>query len=65
MGLYTTTITLEDGSKKFYQHDQPTLAESNYIATETAGGFAYTNSGWNGGFSCLAIRVRCRRKRNI
>lgn len=49
MGLYTTTITLEDGSKKFYQHDKATLELSSYISTETSGGFAYTNSGWNGG----------------
>ena len=38
-----------DGSKKYYMHDAPTLEGSSTIYTQNAGGFAFTNSGWNGG----------------
>ena len=49
LGVYSTVVTLPDGSKKFYMHDNPTLETSSTIYTQNAGGFAYTNSGWNGG----------------
>ena len=49
MGLFTTTITNPDGSTQFYMHDNPTLEGSNTIYTINAGGFAYTNTGWNNG----------------
>lgn len=49
LGVYSTVVTLPDGSKKYYMHDAPSLEASNTIYTQNAGGFAYTNSGWNGG----------------
>lgn len=49
LGVYSTVVTLPDGSKKYYMHDAPTLESSSTIYTQNAGGFAYTNSGWNGG----------------
>lgn len=49
LGVYTTVIPSPDGSNKFYLHDAPTLETSRTIYTQNAGGFAYTNSGWNGG----------------
>lgn len=49
LGVYSTVVTLEDGSKKYYMHDAPTLEASSTIYTQNAGGFAYTNSGWNSG----------------
>lgn len=49
LGVYSTVVTLEDGSKKYYMHDAPTLEASSTIYTQNAGGFAFTNSGWNGG----------------
>lgn len=49
LGVYSTVVTLQDGSKKYYMHDAPSLEASSTIYTQNAGGFAYTNSGWNGG----------------
>ena len=49
LGLYTTTIKKPDGSSQHYMHDSPLLEESNTIYTMNAGGFAYTNNGWNNG----------------
>ncbi len=49
LGVYSTVIPQKDGSKKYYMHDAPTLEASNTIYTQNAGGFAYTNSGWNSG----------------
>jgi hypothetical protein len=49
MGVYKTAVQNADGSVTTYTHDKPTLAASSYIACETAGGFAYTKSGWNDG----------------
>lgn len=49
LGLYSTNIS--DGAGGFirYLHNAPTLEDSTYIVTETAQGFAWTQSGWNGG----------------
>ncbi len=49
MGLYTTSIKNPDGSITYYMHDCPSLEQSTTIYTMVSGGFAYTNSGWNGG----------------
>lgn len=49
LGVYSTTVKLPDGSVKYYMHDSPTLETSTSIYTRNAGGFAFTNSGWNGG----------------
>lgn len=49
MGLFSTTITKENGSRQTFMHDAPTLEQSMTIYTMTEHGFAYTNSGWNGG----------------
>lgn len=49
LGVYSTVLTMEDGSKKYYMHDAPTLEGSTYISTRNAGGFAFTNTGWNNG----------------
>lgn len=49
LGVYSTVVTMPDGSKKYYMHDAPSLEASSTIYTQNAGGFAFTNSGWNGG----------------
>lgn len=49
LGVYSTVKTLPDGSVKYYMHDAPILEESKTIYTQNAGGFAYTNGGWNNG----------------
>jgi len=49
MGLYVTPVTSENGSTLYYMHDQPNLEESNTIFTMTAGGIAWTTTGWNNG----------------
>ena len=49
MGLYSTTVQKENGSRQTYMHNAPELDQSMTIYTLTEGGFAYTNSGWNGG----------------
>ena len=49
MGLYSTTTVNPDMSVTAYWHDKPTLEESQYIYTKNAGGYAWTDSGWNDG----------------
>ena len=49
MGLYSTTTVNQDMSVTAYWHDKPTLEESQYIYTRNAGGYAWTDSGWNDG----------------
>lgn len=49
MGLYYTPVKNADGSTSYYMHDCPELEQSTTIYTMVAGGFAYTNSGWNNG----------------
>lgn len=49
LGIYPTQVQMPDGSTKYYLHDAETLEMSQTIYTMTAGGFAYTNDGWNGG----------------
>ena len=49
MGLYSTTVTLPDGSEIVYSHDEPNLENSSFIAVESAGAFAWTTTGWNDG----------------
>ena len=49
MGYYTTTFESEDGSKKTYIHNEPTLELSDLIYTITGSGFAWTETGWNDG----------------
>lgn len=40
LGLFSTKVTSVDGSTKYYLHNRPTLAESQYQWTINAGGFA-------------------------
>ena len=49
MGLYSTTTVNPDMSVTAYWHDKPALEESQYIYTRNAGGYAWTDSGWNDG----------------
>lgn len=52
LGLYTTAVTQQDGSAKFYYHSNPVLTDSksgDVIYTMNAGGFAYCTTGWNAG----------------
>lgn len=49
MGLYSTTTVNPDMSVTAYWHDKPTLEESKYVYTRNAGGYAWTDSGWNDG----------------
>ena len=49
MGLYSTTTVNPDMSVTAYWHDKPALEESQYIYTKNAGGYAWTDSGWNDG----------------
>ena len=49
LGLYNTSFENEDGSVEYYMHDRPNIEDSNTIYTLNAGGYAYTNSGWNNG----------------
>ena len=49
MGLYSTTTVNPDMSVTAYWHDKPVLEESQYIYTRNAGGYAWTDSGWNDG----------------
>lgn len=48
MGLYETSVELEDGSVQYYLHDKSKIAESSVIYTINAGGFAWTEN-WNNG----------------
>lgn len=49
LGLYNTSFENNDGSITYYMHDRPNLEDSNTIYTLNAGGYAYTNNGWNDG----------------
>ena len=49
LGLYHTDVPDGSGGIIRYLHDSATLEDSTYIVTETAQGFAWTNTGWNSG----------------
>lgn len=49
MGLFTTRVTQSNGSITVYYHNVSTLESSTYIYTRNAGGFAWTDTGWNNG----------------
>lgn len=49
MGLYVTRKADSNGAVTTYYHDQPTLEGSSTIYCRNAGGYAWTNSGWNSG----------------
>lgn len=48
-GLYTTTVTADDGSVTHCFHDKKEIKNSNAIYIFNSGGFAWTTSGWNDG----------------
>lgn len=53
-GVYTTEEILEDGSRIFYLHDKPTLAESKAIWKMTSEAWGVSTDGgqtWNGGMT--------------
>lgn len=49
MGLYVTRKADSGGAVITYYHDKPTLEGSNTIYCRNAGGYAWTNNGWNNG----------------
>lgn len=49
MGLYVTQKADSSGAVITYYHDKPTLEGSNTIYCRNAGGYAWTNNGWNNG----------------
>jgi len=49
LGVYYTEVKDETGASHYYLHDQPLLENSSTIYTHNAGGYAFTNSGWNNG----------------
>lgn len=49
MGLYVTRKADSRGAVITYYHDKPTLEGSNTIYCRNAGGYAWTNNGWNNG----------------
>lgn len=49
MGLYVTQKADGSGAVITYYHDKPTLEGSNTIYCRNAGGYAWTNNGWNNG----------------
>lgn len=49
MGLYVTRKADSNGAVITYYHDKPTLERSNTIYCRNAGGYAWTNNGWNNG----------------
>lgn len=49
MGLYVTRKADGNGAVITYYHDKPTLEGSNTIYCRNAGGYAWTNNGWNNG----------------
>ena len=49
MGLYVTQKADSSGAVITYYHDKPTLEGSNTIYRRNAGGYAWTNNGWNSG----------------
>jgi len=48
LGYFTTTVE-SGGAKTTYIHDKSTLASSDIIYVLTGSGFAWTDTGWNGG----------------
>lgn len=53
-GVYTTVQTQQDGSRIFYLHDKPTLAESQAVWKMTAEAWGVSTDGgqtWNGGMT--------------
>ncbi len=53
-GVYTTVELQEDGSKIFYLHDKPTLAESQAVWKMTSEAWGVSTDGgqtWNGGMT--------------
>ena len=53
-GVYTTVEKQEDGSKIFYLHDKPTLAESQAVWKMTSEAWGVSTDGgqtWNGGMT--------------
>ena len=49
MGLYVARKADSNGAVITYYHDKPTLEGSNTIYCRNAGGYAWTNNGWNNG----------------
>lgn len=49
MGLYVTRKADSNGAVITHYHDKPTLEGSNTIYCRNAGGYAWTNNGWNNG----------------
>lgn len=49
MGLYVTRKADSSGAVITYYHDKSTLEGSNTIYCRNAGGYAWTNNGWNNG----------------
>lgn len=49
MGLYVTRKADSNGAVITYYHDKLTLEGSNTIYCRNAGGYAWTNNGWNNG----------------
>lgn len=49
MGLYVTRKADSNGAVITYYHDKSTLEGSNTIYCRNAGGYAWTNNGWNNG----------------
>lgn len=49
MGLYVTRKADSNGAVITYYHDKPTLEGSSTIYCRNAGGYAWTNNGWNNG----------------
>ena len=49
LGLYSTDVPDGSGGTIRYLHDAQNLEDRTYIVTETAQGFAWTNTGWNSG----------------
>ncbi len=47
MGLYVTRKADSNSAVITYYHDKPTLEGSNTIYCRNAGGYAWTNNGWN------------------
>ena len=53
-GVYTTVETQQDGSRIFYLHDKPTLAESQAVWKMTSEAWGVSTDGgktWNGGMT--------------
>ena len=48
LGLYFTVVENDNGAKQVYAHNSTSLNNSTAIFTVNSGGFAWTNSGWDG-----------------